>query len=305
MDPIGACPAEVCICKWKGGKQTVECGGQSLPNIPEGMDPGTQVLNFSGNALQVLQSERFLRMDLLNLQKIYLSRNQLIRIHEKAFRGLTNLVELDLSENSLQHIPTETFQDYSSLMRLSLSGNPIRELKTSAFRYLSFLTTLELSNCQIERIENEAFVGMDNLEWLRLDGNRISYIQGNHILPKSLHGISLQSNRWTCDCRLLDLHNWLNSYNTPQTEEPKCVEPLRLKGQVIKSLKKEEFACLPEVTPQSTYTEVSEGRNLTISCVVRAIPEPKVLWLFNGQVMSNDSFIDNMHMLYYIDETST
>uniref|UniRef100_A0A1I8NBD0 Uncharacterized protein n=1 Tax=Musca domestica TaxID=7370 RepID=A0A1I8NBD0_MUSDO len=304
-DPIFACPPDVCMCKWKGGKQTVECGGQSLPNIPEGMDPGTQVLNFSGNALQVLQSERFLRMDLLNLQKIYLSRNQLIRIHEKAFRGLTNLVELDLSENSLQHIPTETFQDYSSLMRLSLSGNPIRELKTAAFRYLSFLTTLELSNCQIERIENEAFVGMDNLEWLRLDGNRISYIQGNHILPKSLHGISLQSNRWTCDCRLLDLHNWLNSYNTPQTEEPKCVEPLRLKGQVIKSLKKEEFACLPEVTPQSTYTEVSEGRNLTIACVVRAIPEPKVLWLFNGQVMTNDSFVDNMHMLYYIDETST
>ncbi|XP_037826812.1 uncharacterized protein LOC119614774 [Lucilia sericata] len=302
---VEGCPAEVCICKWKGGKQTVECGGQSLPNIPEGMDPGTQVLNFSGNSLQVLQSERFLRMDLLNLQKIYLSRNQLIRIHEKAFRGLTNLVELDLSENSLQHIPSETFQDYSSLMRLTLSGNPIRELKTAAFRYLSFLTTLELSNCQIERIENEAFVGMDNLEWLRLDGNRISYIQGNHILPKSLHGISLQSNRWTCDCRLLDLHSWLNNYNTPQTEEPKCVEPPRLKGQVIKSLKREEFACLPEVSPQSTYTEVSEGRNLTISCVVRAIPEPKVLWLFNGQVMSNDSFVDNMHMLYYIDESST
>ncbi|XP_054743574.1 uncharacterized protein LOC129248154 [Anastrepha obliqua] len=296
------CPPEVCICKWKGGKQTVECGGQHLPNIPEGMDPGTQVLNFTGNSLQVLQSERFLRMDLLNLQKIYLSRNQLIRIHEKAFRGLTNLVELDLSDNMLQNVPTETFQDYSSLMRLSLSGNPIRELKTSAFRHLSFLTTLELSNCQIERIENEAFIGMDNLEWLRLDGNRIGFIQGPHILPKSLHGISLQSNRWMCDCRLLDVHAWLNNYVTPKVEEPKCVEPPRLKGQTIKSLKKEELACLPEVTPSSTYTEISEGRNMSIVCVVRAIPEPQVLWLFNGQVMTNDSLIDNLHMYYYIDE---
>ncbi|XP_012154940.1 uncharacterized protein LOC101454901 [Ceratitis capitata] len=299
------CPATVCTCKWKGGKQTVECGGNQLPNIPEGMDPGTQVLNFSGNSLQVLQSERFLRMDLLNLQKIYLSRNQLIRIHEKAFRGLTNLVELDLSDNSLQNVPTETFQDYSSLMRLSLSGNPIRELKTSAFRHLSFLTTLELSHCQIERIENEAFIGMDNLEWLRLDGNRIGFIQGQHILPKSLHGISLQSNRWMCDCRLLDMHSWLNNYVTPQVEEPKCVEPPRLKGQTIKSLKKEELACLPEVTPSSTYTEISEGRNVSIVCVVRAIPEPQVLWLFNGQVMTNDSLIDNLHMYYYIDETGS
>ncbi|XP_018800512.1 PREDICTED: uncharacterized protein LOC108976056 [Bactrocera latifrons] len=299
------CPAEVCACKWKGGKQTVECGGKELPNIPEGMDPGTQVLNFSGNSLQVLQSERFLRMDLLNLQKIFLSRNQLIRIHEKAFRGLTNLVELDLSDNSLQNVPTETFQDYSSLMRLSLSGNPIRELKVSAFRHLSFLTTLELSNCQIERIENEAFIGMDNLEWLRLDGNRIGFIQGQHILPKSLHGISLQSNRWMCDCRLLDLHMWLNNYVTPQVEEPKCVEPPRLKGQAIKTLKKDELACLPEVTPSSTYTEISEGRNMSIMCVVRAIPEPQVLWLFNGQVMTNDSLIDNLHMYYYIDETGS
>ena len=88
----------------------MECGGQQLPALPEGMDPGTQVLNFSGNSLQVLQSERFLRMDLLNLQKIHLSRNQLIRIHEKAFRGLTNLVELDLSDNMLPLVPSETFQ---------------------------------------------------------------------------------------------------------------------------------------------------------------------------------------------------
>ncbi|KAH8353664.1 hypothetical protein KR084_012562 [Drosophila pseudotakahashii] len=300
---VVACPPEVCVCKWKGGKQTVECGGQQLSNLPEGMDPGTQVLNFSGNSLQVLQSERFLRMDLLNLQKIYLSRNQLIRIHEKAFRGLTNLVELDLSENALQNVPSETFQDYSSLMRLSLSGNPIRELKTSAFRHLSFLTTLELSNCQVERIENEAFVGMDNLEWLRLDGNRIGFIQGPHILPKSLHGISLHSNRWNCDCRLLDIHAWLVNYNTPLAEEPKCMEPARLKGQVIKGLQREQLACLPEVSPQSSYSEVSEGRNMSITCLVRAIPEPKVLWLFNGQVMSNDSLVDNLHMYYYIDET--
>ncbi|XP_037957112.1 uncharacterized protein LOC119687040 [Teleopsis dalmanni] len=298
-----ACPTDYCTCKWRGGKQTVECGNRLLPVIPENMDPGTQVLNFSGNSLQVLQSERFLRLDLLNLQKIYLAHNQLIRIHENTFRGLSNLVELDLSENLLQHVPSETFQDYSSLMRLSLSGNPIREVKASAFRYLSFLTTLELSNCQIERVENEAFVGMDNLEWLRLDGNRISFIQGTHILPKSLHGISLQSNRWSCDCRLLDLHEWLNSNKIPQTEEPKCVDPPRLKGQVIKTLKRDELACLPEVNLTSTHTEISEGRNVSIVCIVRAIPEPKILWLFNGQVMTNDSFGDNLRMSYYIDET--
>ncbi|CAD7079212.1 unnamed protein product [Hermetia illucens] len=297
-----ACPS-FCICKWKGGKQTVECGDRLLSSIPEGMDAGTQVLNFSGNSLQVLQNERFLRMDLINLQKIFFARNQLIKIHERAFRGLSNLVELDLTDNMLQQVPSETFQDYTSLMRLSLSGNPIRELRSAAFRYLAFLTTLELSNCQIEKVENEAFIGMDNLEWLRLDGNRIAFIQGSHILPKSLHGINLQSNRWTCDCRLTDVHAWLINYNTPQEEEPRCLEPPRLKGQVIKSLKKDELACLPDIDPKSAYTEIVEGRNISLMCTVRAIPEATVLWLFNGQVLNNDTLLENLHMYYYIDES--
>lgn len=298
-----ACPAEVCVCKWKGGKQSVECGGQQLQKIPDNMDPGTQVLNFSGNSLQVIQSERFYKMELVNLQKIYFAHNQLIRIHKDAFRGLSNLVELDLSDNLLQTIPNDTFPDYTSLMRLSLSGNPIREIRSSSFKSLAYLTTLELSNCQIETIENEAFIGMDNLEWLRLDGNRINYILGDNILPRSLHGISLHSNRWQCNCYLVDIHAWLINYNIPLTEEPKCMEPARLKGQTIKSLKKDELACQPEVMPKSSYTEISEGRNISIVCVVRAIPEPKVLWYFNGMVLTNDSFYDNLHMFYYIDDS--
>lgn len=297
------CPAEVCTCKWKGGKQTVECGGQQLQKIPETMDPGTQVLNFSGNSLQVIQSERFYKMELVNLQKIYFAHNQLIRIHKDAFRGLSNLVELDLSDNLLQTIPNDTFPDYTSLMRLSLSGNPIREIRSSSFKSLAYLTTLELSNCQIETIENEAFVGMDNLEWLRLDGNRINFILGDNILPKSLHGISLHNNRWQCNCYLVDIHAWLINYNIPLTEEPKCMEPPRLKGQTIKSLKKDELACQPEVMPKSSYTEISEGRNISIVCVVRAIPEPKVLWYFNGMALTNDSFYENLHMYYYIDDS--
>lgn len=301
---VFGCPSEVCTCKWKGGKQTVECNGNYLSALPDGMDPGTQVLNFTGNGLQVLKSERFYKMDLINLQKIFLSRNQLIRIHDKAFKGLSNLVELDLSENMLTTIPTETFQDYSSLMRLTLSGNPIRELKTNGFRHLPFLTTLELSNCQIERIEDEAFLGMDNLEWLRLDGNRIGTIQGNHILPKSLHGINMHGNRWNCDCNMVDLHAWLVNYNIPQqTEDPKCIYPARLNGEVIKFLKSEELACLPDITPTTLYIELTEGRNISLLCKIASIPEATVSWWFQGQMLQNDSFFEpNLHMYYFVEE---
>lgn len=298
------CPAEVCVCKWKGGKQTVECGGGMLENIPEGMDPGTQVLNFTGNNLLMLKSERFYQMDLINLQKIYLCRNKLFRIYDRAFKGLSNLVELDVSDNSLTTVPTETFQDYSSLMRLSLSSNSIRELKTNAFRHLSFLTTLELSNNQIEKIEDDAFRGMDNLEWLRLDGNRIGTIRGGHVLPKSLHGINLHGNRWNCDCNMVDLHKWLVNFNIPQQiEDPKCLYPPRLTGEVIKFLKYDELACLPDITPTTLYLELAEGRNISLQCKIQAIPEATVSWWFQGQLLQNDSFLEpNLHLIYYIEE---
>lgn len=301
---ICTCPSEVCICKWKGGKQSVECGGKFLADLPDGMDPGTQVLNFTGNNIQYLPSERFLKMDLINLQKIYLSRNQLTRIHDKSFRGLSNLVELDLSENMLTVVPSETFQDYSSLMRLILSGNPVRELKPNAFKHLSFLTTLELSNCQIERVEDEAFIGLDNLEWLKLDGNRIGTIRGSHILPQSLHGINLQGNRWNCDCKMIDLHAWLINYNVPQqVENPKCMYPSRLEGEVIKSLKAEDLACLPDITPTTLYLEITEGRNISLLCKITAVPEATISWWFQGQILQNDSFLEpNLHLYYYIEE---
>lgn len=300
-----ACPSEMCTCKWKNGKQTVECGGKFLTRIPDGIDPNTQVLNFTVNSLTILQSERFKKMDLINLQKIYLSRNQIIRIHDRAFRGLTNLVELDLSENVISTIPTDTFQDYTSLMRLILSGNPIKEIKTSAFRHLSYLTTLELSNCQIERIQDDAFVGLDSLEWLQLDGNRITTIRGSNILPTKLHGISLQGNRWQCDCHLIDVHTWLNRFNVAQTDEPKCEGPTKVASRMIKTLKSHELACLPDIEPTSLYLEVAEGRNISLICKVRAVPEAHISWWFNGVLVPNDTILDpNFHIFYDIIEAT-
>jgi hypothetical protein len=299
---VRGCPTS-CVCKWKGGKQSVECGGQKLLDIPEGMDPGTQVLNFSYNSLSVIQNERFQTMELTNLQKIYLSNNELIRIHDRAFRGLSNLVELDLSNNRLASIPTETFQDYSSLMRLSLSNNPIRDLKASAFKYLSYLTTLELNECQISLIEDGAFLHLDNLEWLKLDGNRITTIRGAHILPDSLNGISLQANQWVCDCKLIDIYNWIKNSNVPQIEEPKCSEPHKLQGQPIKSLQIDELACLPEISPTTIYLEIAEGRNITLTCKITAVPEASISWWFQGQILQNDTIIaPNLHLYYYVEE---
>lgn len=299
---VVSCPS-TCACKWKGGKQTVECSDKDLITIPTGIDAGTQVLEFSGNNLKLLPRERFERMGLLNLQRIYLSRCKILQIDDRAFRGLTNLVELDLSLNFLSAVPTETFMDYPSLMRLIVSGNPIRVLQTASFRPLSFLTSLELSNCQIETIEDGTFVGLDNLEWLKLDGNRLNYIHGENILPDAIHGVALDRNPWQCDCRLLEVHNWLLNYKIPHSSEPKCSGPNRLVGEPIRNLEVGDLACLPDVSPTTLYLEIAEGKNISLLCRVSAIPEASVSWWFQGRILQNDTTLaPGFHFYYFVEE---
>ncbi|KAK6636332.1 hypothetical protein RUM43_009992 [Polyplax serrata] len=299
---VMSCPT-ACACKWKGGKQTVECPDKGLITIPSGIDAGTQVLEFSGNNLKLLPRERFERMGLLNLQRIYLSRCKILQIDDRAFRGLTNLVELDLSMNFLSTVPTETFVDYPSLMRLIVSGNPIRALQTASFRPLSFLTSLELSNCQIESIEDGTFVGLDNLEWLKLDGNRLNFIHGENILPDAIHGVALDRNPWQCDCRLLEVHNWLLNYKIPHSSEPKCAGPTRLVGEPIRNLEVGDLACLPDVSPTTLYLEIAEGKNISLLCRVSAVPEASVSWWFQGKILQNDTTLaPGFHFYYFVEE---
>lgn len=270
------------------------------------MDSGTQVLEFNGNNLHMLQSEKFQKLDLINLQKIYLSRCRIKIIEERTFRGLTNLVELDLSGNMLENVPSESFLDCPSLMRLTLSDNPIKTLRKAAFNHLSFLSTLELSNCELSRVEENAFQGLMNIEWLHLDRNKLTALRGLSELSKSLKGIELQNNPWECDCHLAELHTWISQINIALTIEPTCNGPARLAGQTIKSVPHNELACLPDVSPTTFFLEIGEGKNVSLLCNVKAIPPAKVTWWFQGQLLQNDSVIaPGLHLLYYIEEGIT
>ena len=102
------------------GKRWVECRNKGQISIPEMVDIETQVLDLSGNNLQILPREVFSRRGLLNLQKLYLSNCKLGQIDPTAFRGLTNLVELDLSGNLLTSVPTATFSGIKDCCCLSL-----------------------------------------------------------------------------------------------------------------------------------------------------------------------------------------
>lgn len=83
---------------------------------------GLQVLNMSLNNLKALQNNQVANAGLVNLQKLYLSQNQLRELQEHAFYKMNNLVELDLSFNKLGAVPTNAFKHLMNLRQLLLKG---------------------------------------------------------------------------------------------------------------------------------------------------------------------------------------
>ncbi|XP_072396248.1 uncharacterized protein kek1 [Diabrotica undecimpunctata] len=299
----GLCPV-ACTCKWKGGKQTVECMERGLITIPDSIDPETQVLDLSGNNLQILHRETFNRTGLINLQRVFLRSCRIGQIDNLAFRGLTNLIELDLSHNLLTGIPTGTFKDIPFLRDLIISNNPIQKIESQAFQAVHGLVKLDLSNCEIQNVAPKAFEGIEMLESLKLNGNRLSELRLRTVETLTrLHGVELHDNPWHCDCRLRSVKEWLVRNNIPYPENPVCSGgPERVIHKTFGELHIDDFACKPEILPVSRYIEAVSGENATITCRANAVPSAHVKWYWNGKQLINNSIFTPHQMIHIYEE---
>ena len=298
----GSCPP-VCVCKWKGGKQTVECTDRALIIFPQDIDSETQVLDMSGNNIQVLTNDNFIKNGLLNLQRLYLRNCHLGQIDDRALGGLTNLVELDLSNNILTSIPSATFRDVPYLRDLILSNNPIQKIEGHAFMTLPGLVKLDLSNCELHTISPKAFEGVQLLESLKLNGNELRDIRPRTVDALArLHGVELHENPWYCDCHLRAVKLWLTDNNIPYPIAPRCNGgPDRIVGKSFTELSLEDFACKPEIRLDSRQVEANTGDNATIACRVESVPEASVSWFFNGRLLLNNSAFSSYQRVYIVE----
>lgn len=299
----GACPS-VCQCKWKGGKQAVECIDRALITIPENVDPESQVLDLSDNNLQILPRETFKRVGLVNMQRVFLRNCRIGQIDEKSFLGLSNLVELDLSFNLITSIPTGIFPDVHFLRDLTLAHNPIQKIETHAFVYARNLIRLDMSDCALEMISPKAFEGIEQLETLKLNGNKLSEIRPRTIeILQRLHSIELHDNPWHCDCRMRGIKEFIMLNNIPSPVAPICTGgPERILDKSFTDLHIDEFACKPEILPVSRYIEAMTGDNATLICRVSAVPAPEIKWFQNGRLLANNSAYSTFQRVYVYSE---
>ncbi|KAE9544864.1 hypothetical protein AGLY_000407 [Aphis glycines] len=278
------CPA-VCSCKWKGGRRTVECADRALITVPMGVDSETQVLDLSGNNLQILPNETFLKAGLANLQKAYLRNCRIGQIDELAFRGLTNLIELDLSNNMLTSVPSYVFRDVPYLRDLSVAGNPIQKIEARAFSDCPAVVKVDASHCGLQSVAGLAFDGIVRLETLRINDNRLTELSATVLesLTK-LRSVELHDNPWVCDCHLRPMKLWLSGNNVPYSQPALCSGgPDRLSGKPLTELDVEDFDCRPDVRAESRYVEVTEGNNVTVRCRVEPGSMAHIAWYLNGR----------------------
>ncbi|XP_059485243.1 uncharacterized protein LOC132202386 isoform X2 [Neocloeon triangulifer] len=301
------CP-RACECKWKNGKESVLCVNSNLSVIPDELDAGTQVLDFTGNALVEISRDAFSDAGLTNLQKIYLARCRIKSLHRFAFRKLTNLVELDLSFNQLTAVPSHIFESISELREIKLSGNPIQRVSNDAFRKVPQLVRLELSECRIGTLEQRAFGGLEkSLTFLKMDQNQLVTIKASTLTElKSMAGLDLHGNPWNCSCSLRPLREWMLSVKIPYSVPPTCNSPARVSGKSWDKLELDDFACVPEIAANVLVTKAIEGNNVTMSCKIDGVPEPKVKWFWKNRVIANltgSAFNRKTYVLQELGET--
>lgn len=276
---------------------------RALITIPEGINQETQVLNMSGNNLQILSREMFLRAGLVNLQRIFLRSCRIGQIDGLAFSGITNLIELDLSHNLLTSVPSETFQDIPFLRDLVLSHNPIQKIDSRAFKAAPGLVKLDLSECELQMVAPMAFEGLE-LHELKLSGNRLSElrVQTVETLGK-LHGIELQDNPWHCDCKMRPVKEWVIQNKIPLGISPICSGgPERVIDKAFTDLHVDDFACKPDMLQMKRYVEANAGDNVTIVCKANSVPAPHINWYWNGRLLINNSAFSTHQRIFIFEE---
>ncbi|XP_055388364.1 uncharacterized protein LOC129616886 [Condylostylus longicornis] len=299
------CP-QLCECKWKYGKESVMCVNANVSSIPNSIDSGTQILDLSGNLIIHIRNDIFANLELLNLQKLIISKCRLKFIERYAFRELNNLVELDLSYNRLSLIPSHTFNFIPELREIRLSGNPISKIINDAFSRIPKLTRIELSYCNISIIEPRAFEGIEHtLEWLKLDGNKlVQVIPGSFTRLQNLHGLELAQNLWNCSCILRPLRFWMMREKIPYSVPPTCDAPHRLFNKSWDKIDLDDFACVPVIVPNQITVYGVEGKNISLSCSVQDDGETNIRWTLKDRLIANLTYT-NFNTLEIINNNSS
>ncbi|GFO22622.1 leucine-rich repeats and immunoglobulin domains protein 1, partial [Plakobranchus ocellatus] len=271
-----------------------------------------------------------------HLEKLDLSHNQLRAIMRDTIAPLKQLKQLSLDHNRISTIDESAFNELRRLQILiaitccqdlallapplqigtgfhSLSDCVARELNhneiswsmedvTGVFHSLNRLNRLGLKANGISTIPVHAFSGLQQLKELSLDDNDITSIQENAFETlRKLESLTFNSSKFTCDCHLSWLPDWLQANGFSFSATGTCFHPPLLKGvhlykvDMDKSTDCNDGEYLKPVIFESPRSTVGyKGENMSLECVsgVAGNSQPIIKWKKGKSMWVPDSMFE-------------
>jgi Leucine-rich repeat (LRR) protein len=127
-----------------------------------------KLLNLTNNSISKIQR---MNNDLINLEFLYLSHNNLNNFYPTMFAGMKNIQIFTVSHNNLAYLHSETFKLMSKLQRIDLSNNKIVIIQEKEFNKIPSLVSIDLKNNNIEMLYFNLIQGCLKLINICLFGN--------------------------------------------------------------------------------------------------------------------------------------
>ncbi|XP_039614634.1 leucine-rich repeat-containing protein 70-like [Polypterus senegalus] len=202
-----------------------------------------EILSIKGNLLCQIPSRLFEHLG--NLKWLDLSGNPIKLITSASLKGLKNLLYLSVENAKIKHIDIHAFDELKKLKHLVLSNNYINVIYPNTFSFLKHLKYLHLDRNNISNLHSKTFYGVAfSLKLLNLRDNKLAYLHSNVFRSlDSLIFVNVSKNPWQCDCRLLELRNWLVSSSVMMNVH--CQHPPHLQDRLLRYINIDEFgACI-------------------------------------------------------------
>ncbi|EFA02096.1 slit homolog 1 protein [Tribolium castaneum] len=211
----GGCPIR-CTCT----QNSITCVQSSLEYVPyfESLDNNPVIIDLSGNPITLIDIDDFSFDKSDQVKEIYLNSTSLSIIDDHAFDELENLQELYLSDNLLHYFPEEIIRSNENMVLLDLSSNYFAEMPKIQSKSLEVLA---IANSRIERIGDDALDALPNLRILLLQQNNLKSV--NPVIFSGMNNlffVGLAHNPWLCDCKTVELFEFLISKRFVDVTEP-------------------------------------------------------------------------------------
>ena len=230
-----------CTCyRWHyiGDINIVNCLNAGLTSVPVNISDSCNILDLSGNDLQLLRPGNF--DGLSQLVELYLSSCSIIEINEGTFKGLSNLRKIDLSKNNISRMNLGILKGLNMIVFLNLSLNGITFVKGHTFESLSNLKNLDLSRNKLKVLSVSDIDRISALKYLRLSNNP-----------------------WSCDCTFLENFMVFATKNSVQDKNNiTCLTMNKTKHHITQIFMKDLCPYMPEAAATKDTTAVTVG-----SCV--------------------------------------